>query len=76
MMTGNDASDSSFAAEAIAPSPPSGGSKRTMPGSSTSITCVQKSRGTLICAGARPRCALRITRLSTSAMREASRTSS
>ena len=40
------------------------------------ITWVQKSRGMLICAGAERRLAFMITRFSTSATREASRTSS
>jgi hypothetical protein len=40
-MTGNFASDKSFAASAIASRPPAGRSSRTICGSSTSMTWVQ-----------------------------------
>ena len=75
-ITGNFACDSSSAAFAMAVSPPPGRSNSTTSGISMSITCVQKSRGMLICAGAEERFACRITRFSTSATREGSRTSS
>ena len=47
-----------------------------MGGSSTSTSWVQRSRGTLIWAGAERRTAFSITRFSTSATRDGSRTSS
>ena len=75
-ITGNFASDKSLAAFSIAPEPPAGLSKRTIGGSSISTICVQKSRGTFICAGAEPRTAFSITLLRISAIREGSRTSS
>ena len=75
-MTGKRALDNSAAACEIALDPPGECSTSMTWGSSTSITWVQKSRGTLIWAGAEPRRAFSITRLSTSAMRVGSRTSS
>ena len=53
-ITGNFASDKYFAAFSIASAPPPCLSNLTNGGNSISITCVQKSRGTFICAGAEP----------------------
>ena len=75
-ITGNFASDKSLAALDIASVPPAGSSNSIISGSSISTTCVQISRGILICAGADMRLALVITRFSTSAIRVGSRTSS
>ncbi len=75
-ITGFFASDSSLAASVTEFSPPGDRSNSIGSGISISMTWVQKSRGTLICAGAEARLAFEITRFSTSAMRDGSRTSS
>ena len=75
-MTGNFAFDKSSAALFIACFPPDGLSILIIAGSSISMTCVQKSLGTLICAGADPLIAFSMTRFNTSAIREGSFTSS
>ena len=75
-MTGNFASDKRAAALAIELSPPGLASNSIGSGISISTTCVQKSRGMLIWVGPESRFALAITRVSTSATRVGSRTSS
>ena len=75
-ITGNFASDNNFAALSTASFPPPCLSNLTIGGNSISITCVQKSLGTFICAGAEPLNAFSITLFKTSAILDGSLTSS
>ena len=75
-ITGNFAFDNKFEAFSIASFPPPCLSNLTIGGHSISITCVQKSLGTFICAGAEPLNAFSITLFKTSAILDGSLTSS